>query len=418
MNVARSDEQRLLAESLRKFLQTENEFEQRRKNLNGASPNRMALWPGLVEMGLIGSAFDEAHGGFAGDARTLAIVMIELGRALAVEPFLGCAVLAGHILSQQADRAAVESDIGRIIAGDLLAVLGHHAGADPFAQPLTAARAHGDGYALSGTIPCVRHADVAGEFLITARLQDDLAVFRVSREALQIEPYRLMDGSAAADLHLQDLQLASASRLMFAVPAQAAVNDALERALFGLAAETVGIVEAANKATFEYLTTRKQFGVPLASFQALQHRAADMQIAAQELGTLLGLAIEGLERAPGAQRSALLAALKSVADTAGCRVGHEAVQLHGGMGVSDELNISHYARRLAAIRAELGSADIHRSRFGTGVELGSLLELQETGAAREWREAVGAFTRKHLPERIALKGEHGFKIEKEDFVRA
>jgi alkylation response protein AidB-like acyl-CoA dehydrogenase len=141
------------------------------------------------------------------------------------------------------------------------------------------------------------------------------------------------------------------------------LHDALEWGLFGLAAETAGIVGALNHATFSYLNTRKQFGVPLSSFQALQHRAADMHIAAEEIAAAVDSAIESLAAPAGVIRSAVLSATKVVADLAGHRIGHEAVQMHGAMGVSDELNISHYARRLAAIRAELGGAEIHRQRF-------------------------------------------------------
>jgi alkylation response protein AidB-like acyl-CoA dehydrogenase len=174
---------------------------------------------------------------------------------------------------------------------------------------------------------------------------------------------------------------------------------------------------AANAATFRYLGERKQFGVALGSFQALQHRAANMEIAAQELLAMLELAIESFATEAGNGRSALLAALKAVADTAGRLVGHEAIQLHGGMGVSDELIISHYGRRLATIRAELGSADVHKQRFGTDVAIGNLLALQDTADTREWREFVRNFTRTHLPEPIALKGKLGLKIDKQDYVR-
>ena len=194
------------------------------------------------------------------------------------------------------------------------------------------------------------------------------------------------------------------------------LTGALERGLFGLAAETAGIVITANTATFRYLGERKQFGVPLGSFQALQHRAANMEIAAHETLAMLELAIEGLSSDVGGNRSALLAALKAIADTTGRLVGHEAIQLHGGMGVSDELNISHYARRLATIRAELGSSDVHKQRFGTEVAIRDLLALQDTADSREWRESVRKFTGADLPKDIALKGKLGLKIEKEDYV--
>ena len=269
---------------------------------------------------------------------------------------------------------------------------------------------------LNGLIRCVRHADVADDFLVTAWLDKDVAIFRVPNSALAFETYRLMDGACAADLLLREIAVDSKSRLSFATPAMTVLGDALERGLLGLAAEVLGIVSAANYTTFRYLGERKQFGVPLATFQALQHRVADMAIAEQELRALLELSIESFAQPRGAHRTALLAALKCVADSTGRRIGNESIQLHGGMGVSDELNISHFARRLATIRAELGSADVHRQRFSADIDLDKILGLQDSATALEWRESVRRFTQQHLPERIAMKGKHSFKIEKADYV--
>jgi alkylation response protein AidB-like acyl-CoA dehydrogenase len=416
MSLAHTEEQRLFEETLRKFLDAENDLESRRRRLNADRPDRMALWAGLADIGAIGAAFDEASGGFAGDARTMAIAMTELGRALAVEPFLGCAVVAGSVINAQTDPTTARESADRIISGQLIVVLAHDAGVDPFACPLITAQRQGDVYVLNGLVRCVRHADVAQELLVSASLADELAIFRVPQASLDVSPYRLMDGAGAADLTFRDLPVNRESRMTFAQPASEILAAALDRGLFGLAAEAAGIVTAANAATFRYLGERKQFGVPLSSFQALQHRAANMEIAAQELRNMLELAIICFAGEAGRRRSAMLAALKVVADAMGRLVGHEAIQLHGGMGVSDELNISHYGRRLATIRAELGSADVHRQRFGTEVEIGDLIALQDTADTRRWRESVREFTREHLPSSIALKGRLGLKIDKEDYI--
>jgi alkylation response protein AidB-like acyl-CoA dehydrogenase len=416
MKFARTEEQRLLADTLRRFLQSENDFELRRRRLGGELPDRMALWPGLAELGVIGAAFDEDQGGYAGDARTLAILMAELGRALVVEPLLGCAIVAGHVLWSLQDRSVANSSLDELIAGHAVTVLAHDAGADPFAEPSTSAAAGPDGFVLNGLVRCVRHADVAREFLVTARLDGKVALFRLARESLSFESYRLMDGSGAADLPLRNLAVGRETRLVLLRPEDVVLREALERGLFGLAAEAWGIIDAANAATFRYLNERHQFGAPLASFQALQHRAANMEIAALELGALLELSIESLSREPTPHQNALLSALKSVADAAGRLVGHEAIQLHGGMGVSDELVISHYSRRLATIRTQLGGASLHRQRFGADVVIGDLLAQQDSPEAREWRQTVRAFTRAHLPERIARKSRLGLKIDKDDYV--
>ena len=413
MSFARTDEQRMLGESLRRFLAETNEFEQRRHRLNAEAPDRLSLWSGLAEMGVLGTAFDEASGGFAGDAGSVALMMAELGRALAVEPVLACAVIAGRVLRHAQDLASIE----QIIAGEKIVVLAHDAGADPFAAPLLQAKSVDGAYRLSGKIRGVRHADVAQEFLVTATLDDGPAcIFRLPRESLSIQAYRLMDAAAAAELVFDDLAIDADAKLAFDTPASEVIADALEWGVFGLAAEVAGLIEAANAATFQYLMTRKQFGVLIGSFQALQHRAADMKVAEEELRALLNLSIEAMSHPPSPQRSALIAATKATADAAGRKIGHESIQLHGGMGVSDELDISHFARRLATIRAEGGSADMHRLRFGAEQELGAMLILQESEEGRAWRDEVREFTRAHLPQEIALKNEHGLKIGKDDYV--
>jgi alkylation response protein AidB-like acyl-CoA dehydrogenase len=422
MTIARTAEQAMFGDTLRRFLDAENDLESRRRRLGADPPARLALWNGIAELGAIGAAFDEASGGFAGDARTIAIAMMELGRALAVEPFLACAVVAGSVLAAQSDLQRALDPIARIIAGESIVVLAHDAGADPFGEPLVSAElAHG-AYVLNGRVRCVRHGDVADEFLVPALMGDAVAIFRLAKDfgdacdPSAVAGYRLMDGSGAADLRLSDVRVERQSRLRFNQPESVVLSRAIERGLFGLAAETAGIITAANRATFRYLGERKQFGATLSSFQALRHRAADMEIASQELLALLELAIECLGGDAHGGRSALVSALKVVADTAGRIVGHEAVQLHGGMGVSDELHISHYARRLATIRAELGSADVHTLRFGTDVAIADLLALKDSAETREWREFVRDFTRTNLPARIARKGELGLKIDKEDYV--
>src|SRR5258708_5378910 len=140
MSFARTDEQKLLGENLRRFLERENEFEHRRKRLAGAASERMALWPQLAELGILGAAFDESDGGFGGDARSIAVVMAEIGRSLAVEPFLASTVIAGHVLARAAAIGVPDDAIGQIIAGQRVSVFAHDAGSDPFALPLLLAR--------------------------------------------------------------------------------------------------------------------------------------------------------------------------------------------------------------------------------------------------------------------------------------
>jgi alkylation response protein AidB-like acyl-CoA dehydrogenase len=412
MSLARTDEQRLLGDNLRRYLREANEFEARRKRLSADVPDRLALWSGLCDMGVLGAAFDEAAGGFAGDARSVAVVMAEIGRGLVIEPVLGCGVIAGRVLRHAGDAEGIAC----LIAGEQIVALAHDAGRDPFGPPLLHASRRNGRVVLDGRVRAVRHADVAQEFLVTVILDGECAVVRVPRERIAVEAYRLMDAAGAGDLLLKEVEVDEAACLRFSLPAELVIRDALEWGVLGVVAEISGLVEAANGATAQYLMTRKQFGVPIGTFQALQHRAADMKIAEEEIGSILQLLIQSFGGEPSTQRSALVSAAKVVADSAGRKVGHEAIQMHGGMGVSDELDISHFGRRLATIRAELGSADTHRLHFGPEQELNELLLLQESEDAQAWRAQVREFTRKHLPDAMRHKLEQGLKTEKEDFV--
>jgi alkylation response protein AidB-like acyl-CoA dehydrogenase len=366
MNFAVTEEQRQLGESIQRLLAETNDFDSRRKRLRAKKPDRMALWPQFAELGVIAAAFDEAHQGFAGDPRTVAVVLSALGEALAVEPYLANAVIAGRILQSSSSSLAGRL-IKESIAGDSVCVLAHDAGTDPFSAPSLSLDVDATGTVLNGTLRCVRHADVAGSFLVAAANDGVVSIHHLPRDApgLSLHAFRLIDGAGAGELVLRSVVMPPESRLVFADDTAGVLHDALEWGLLGLTAEVAGIVGALNRATFAYLGNRKQFGVPLATFQALQHRAADMFIAAEEIATAVNYAIDALCTSPCATRSAALCAAKVIADSGGRRIGHEAIQLHGGMGVSDELNVSHYARRLCAIRADLGSADAHRLRFAS-----------------------------------------------------
>ncbi|WP_082384867.1 acyl-CoA dehydrogenase family protein [Brevundimonas sp. AAP58] len=401
MSFARTDTQTMLAEMADRLLAEHNPFETRRHRLSGETPDRLALWPVLAEQGVLGAPFTEAAGGFGGTMRDLAAVMEPIGRHLVVEPYLAGAVAGGLM---QADGR----DIGPLISGERVAVFAHDEGLDPFAPRRTRASAAPEGWRLSGEKRAVRHGDLADVLIVSADVDGVAGCFQVDPGAAGVSSaaMRLMDGSSAITLTLTD---APAQRLDVAPEA---LDHALARLSIGLAAEAVAICETLCAKTFAYLGTRKQFGVPLASFQALQHRAADMMAAAEAARVLTDRAIAALDTGGG---MALASAAKALADDAGRRIGHEAVQMHGGMGVSDELDVSHYMRRLATIRATHGGAAQHRARFAaTG---GADAVAEDDGDLGAFRESVRAFVRDHLPDDIAAKGRAGLEFDKADFVR-
>jgi alkylation response protein AidB-like acyl-CoA dehydrogenase len=391
MLFAESETQTMLGDMLVRLLDSENGFEARRWRLNTAPPDRMALWPHLSEQGVLGAGFSEDFGGFGGTMRDLAVVMGEIGRTLAVEPVLS-SVLGGRLLG----------DAGAIIAGEKVVALALSEGFDPYALPKTCVDADGR---ISGHKVAVRHADLAHVLIVSATQNGEIGLWAVYASDASIASYRLIDGSSAATVTFDNAPCRK-------VGDKAAFENLAARICVGLAAEASGIIAMLNAATFAYLRTRKQFGVTLSSFQALQHRAADMFSAGEEVRILTGRAIDAIDNEV-ADAQAFASAAKVLADDLGKRAAHEAVQLHGGMGVSDELNISHGLRRLAAIRAEWGSADIHCARFAA---LGgaALDESQELAA---FRSEVRAFTRANLPADIAAKGAKGMEISKDDYVR-
>lgn len=403
MSFARTETQILLSDMANRLLGELNGFEARLQRL-GSSTERMALWLPLAEQGILGVALPEEAGGFGGTARDLAVVMQAVGRHLVVEPVLANAVASGLL-----HRAG--EDISAALSGQTVFAFAHDEGLDPFAPRHTSACRDGDCWRITGVKSVVRHADLAHELIVTASDGDNLAIFQVAAtdRGVRSDPLRLMDASSAASVTFDN---ALAARIT-ALPG--AIDKVLALLAIGLATESIAIAEVLCEKTFAYLATRKQFGVPLAQFQALQHRAADMVSAAAAARALTDHAITALDTAVTGSGVALASAAKALADDAGRLIGHEAVQMHGGMGVSDELDVAHYVRRLAVIRASHGQAAQHRARFAAIGQIdGFADETPEIGA---FRQEVRSFVRTHLPADLAARGRAGLEFGKEDFVR-
>jgi alkylation response protein AidB-like acyl-CoA dehydrogenase len=411
-----SDTQKMISDTVRRLLVKENDFEVRRRRLEGRSPNRLALWGKFLESGIIATLFSEAVGGLGGMPRDAAVVLYEIGRSLAIEPYLA-SLVSGRVLVA-APQAVAKQEIEAVLSGERIIVLAHAEGIDPYAAPKVEARRSGDTYALFGIKPSVRHADIASAIIVTARISDfgQLGCFLVERNDsdLELEALRLIDAASGAHVKLNG---AKGTLLVAGDEATLALSEALAWYVSGLAAETSGMVNALITATAEYMRTRKQFGVPLATFQALQHRLADMYAAEQEATIATDTLLHQMENVPGEVQLALTSMVKFTVDRAGRKISHEAVQLHGGMGVSDELIISHYMRRLACIRGECGGEDVHLSRFREqSRQSNRVLWFDETSAAAEHRAEVKNFVERNLPDSIGLKVKAGLEIKKSDYV--
>lgn len=401
-----TDTQTMMVEMADRLLAKENEFEARRHRLTGASPDRLALWPQLAEQGLIGAMAVEAVGGFGGTARDIACIMSVAGKRLLVEPLLHTALVL-HALADAGDAEKA----GSIIAGETIAVFAHQESSDPFAPHACRFAPDGAGVRIDGTKQLVRHADLAQWLLVSGMLEGKpaLALVKAAQPDLTLDPVRLIDASSAATVRFDAtpgiLLIRDATRIL---PRLVALQH------IGLCAEAAGILRAACDETFAYLITRRQFGVPLATFQALQHRAADMHIAAEEARVLAARAADVFDAASPAAAS-LAAAAKARVDEVARRTANGAVQLHGGMGVSDELVISHWFRRIAAIRAEGGGAEDLRAHIAASGEPLPLTDGEDAAIAA-FRREVAAFTKTALPPAIATKGRIGLEIAKDDYL--
>ncbi len=356
----------MLYDVLRRFVREHGHLEKRHQRLHATPPARTALWQELASLGALGAAIREERGGFGGTGRDIGVVQDALAPGLFVEPVLAAAMAARLLAHAAPDRAAALEE--NIISGRRIYVIAHAEGFDPFAPPATAAEASAEGFALCGSKPCVRHADVATDFLVTARSPgQESMVFLVPASApgLRVTPTRLIDASGAADVVLDGVKVERGAHLRIGGDSQGAVVDALEWGLAGLCAEAASLMQAACLATYEYMNTRAQFGTRLAQFQALQHRAADMAIACEEAAAMAETAMAAVSEPASAARSRTILAASLACDRAGRRIAHESIQMFGGMGVSDELIVSHFARRLAAIRTQIGTGDSRAVRLTT-----------------------------------------------------
>lgn len=364
-----TQEQQQLGDALRRYLDKQYGFEARQAVVKSTEGVSDAHWKAFVELGLTALPVPSSQGGFDGTPFDMLVVMQALGRALAVEPYWATAVgvEALKLAAAAPDNAAL---LERVAAGEIkLAVAFHEplARYDLFAIE-TQARESGDGFALSGTKSVVQHGAQADYWIVPARLAGDVALFVVARDGqgVEVRDYRTIDGQRAATLTFAN---ARARRLADprAQAAPAADAAALERiadyATFLLCAEAIGAIDALTAATVEYTKTRQQFGVPIARFQALQHRMAEMLIHAEQARSLTYLAAARYSSDSADARRRAISAAKLRVGQASRFVGQQAVQLHGGMGVTNEVAAAHLFKRLAIIETTLGDVDHHLERF-------------------------------------------------------
>lgn len=373
MNFNFTDEQQLLADTLRRFVREHYSFEARRDILTSADGWSREVWQALAGLGLTALNVPEEHGGLGAGAVETMLVMNVLGEGLVLEPFLSAAVLAPALLTQLGETAAARELLPVIAGGERIVIVAHQEPQTRGELNVVASRAerNGEGYILQGKKSVVMHGGLADEYLVTARTSGkptDAAGVRVFRmrantDGLRIKRYRTFDGQNAADLELDRVRVAADDLLGPESDTLAAIEAAHDAAISALCAEAVGIMKAVNATTLEYTKNRKQFGQPISRFQVLQHRMADMFIHCEQAISMSYLAAIRCSDPDLATRRRALSAAKTLIGQAGRFIAQQSVQLHGGMGMTDEMIVSHYFKRLTAIDLTLGDADFHLQKF-------------------------------------------------------
>lgn len=370
-----SEEQTLFSDSLRKLLEDTYSDTERRKVLAQEDGfHSETLWQSYAELGLLGLTFPEEMGGFGGSAIDVMVAEIEFGRFLSLEPYLASVILGGGALRLGGTAEQQSRLIEPMIAGELKL-------ACAFGEPQsrydafdveTRAEKSGSGFTLSGRKAVALGADCADRLIVSARSaggpadKDGLCLFIVDAKAagVSVNPYRLSDGRGAAEVTLENVQADADDLLGEAENAWPLIDHVIDLGTAALCAEAIGAMEKANELTLEYLKTRQQFGRPIGKFQVLQHRMVDMTIEKEQAESLALLACMDADKADPAVRNRAVSAAKVEVGTAARFISEAAVQMHGGIGVTDEYVLGEYVKRLAVVQATFGDVDHHLQRFG------------------------------------------------------
>jgi pimeloyl-CoA dehydrogenase small subunit len=373
-----SEEQRLLKESVDRLLAERYEFEARKKYAASGEGFSRELWAQYAELGLLGLPFAEEHGGFGGGPVETMILMEAFGRALALEPYLATVVLAGGLIERAGATEQRAALLPRIADGSLRLAFAHAERQSRYelSDVATFARREDDAWVLEGEKTLVLHGDSADQLVVSARVAGNrrdpggIGLFVVGARAAEISRrgYPTQDGQRAAEVSLQNVRVEPPNVLGDPGSAFPVIAATVDQAIAALCAEAVGAMAEMHTLTVDYLKTRKQFGVTIGSFQALQHRAADMFVAVEQARSMAMFATMMAQEEDAAERSRAMSAAKVQIGRSGKFVGQQAIQLHGGIGMTMEAKIGHYFKRVTMIDMMLGDADYHLAKLAAAGE--------------------------------------------------
>jgi alkylation response protein AidB-like acyl-CoA dehydrogenase len=367
MEFALSDIQTMLLDSAERLLGADAGVEYWREQRHSDQGFDRARWAQFAELGWLALPIPEKAGGLGGTMEDIALLNIALGRALATEPYASTAVLAPWIIEKGLPEDRAASELEAIGSGARLWAL---ADGEPGVGPGAVARPNGTGYHLTGTKFLALDAPSADRLIVTARIEGEegAALFAVDAraEGVAVESYPLVDGTRAADIALKDVWVGADDLLAGGNSGSALLAEAIGRASIALMAQAVGSMEACLEICGDYVRERRQFGVPIGSFQAIQHIMADMFVASHQARSILYHAISHIDDEP-AERAAASSAARIVIGEASQAVSRAGIQVHGGYGLTDEYAISHHFRRLLVLEKLYGDSADHMKRLGDAI---------------------------------------------------
>lgn len=369
MDFELSEEQRLLKDSVERLTTQRYDFEARKKYMKEADGWSRALWQQYAELGLTALPFAEEHGGVGGGAVETMIVMEAFGRALALEPYFASVVLGGSFMRLGATDKAKAAVLPKVATGETLLSFAHieRQARYDLADVAATAKKDGAGYVLNGEKSLAPHGDCADKMIVSARVsgarrdKTGIGLFLVDAKAPGVSRrgYPTMDGQRAAEVSLAGVKVGADDVIGEAGNAFPLIEQVSHVAIAALAAEAVGAMGAMHELTVDYLKQRKQFGVPIGNFQVLQHRAGEMLIALEQARSMAMLATMMAEEPNAEERRKAISAAKVQIGRSAKFVGQQAIQLHGGIGMTMEYKVGHYFKRVTMIDTMFGDADYH-----------------------------------------------------------
>lgn len=364
-----SDEQLMLRDGVERYMREEYGFEARRKLAQSEEGFSREHWRQYAELGWLGLSLPDDVGGLECSFVETAIVLEAFGRGMVLEPFVTTALLCARIVDRSGSETHRQELLPALIEGRLLLALADSEAGSRFrlgCTDKTVARKIGSGYLLDGVKTIVFGGPSADKLIATARLEGTAgpALFLVDRGAagLKYRNFKLVDGSRAADIEFHGVELPASALLVSPERGQAVLDEAVDRATLGVVAQSLGMMEAVMEITAEYIKTRVQFGQPIGKFQALQHRMSEMFVEVQHARSILYRGMAYLDKNATQRRKAISAA-KAVAGKASRFVCAQGVQLHGGIGMTEEYQVGHYFRMMTLLEKMFGDTDFHLSRF-------------------------------------------------------